>query len=108
MRIDRIGPGIDNDIGLKPDKRAIGFRMKRDRIMMFAGIGGRHQMLTAILDPADRAFDLHRHPGDVDLFGQQHAFIPEPAADIGRDNPHLILTQPQTFTERIFQNMRNL
>ena len=43
----------------------------------------REHLVTAILDPADRAFDLHRHPGDVDLFGQQHAFIPEPAADIG-------------------------
>ena len=108
MGIDRISPGIDDDIGLDTGKIARRIRMQRDRIMMFARVCPRYQVFAPVLYPAHRAFHLHRHPGYENLLRQQHAFIAETAADIGRDDAYLVLAQAEAFAEGVFQDMGNL
>ena len=70
-RINRIRARIDRDIAIETEHTAIGRRMQRDEVMMFAAIGASHQMFAAVLNPADRAFQLARQPAGDQLFRLQ-------------------------------------
>ena len=87
----RIGPGIDNDVGLEPENFAARIGMGGDDVAVLAAIGAGDQMLAPVLDPAERPAIGRGEPGDAEFFGLQNAFVAECAADIGSDDANLRL-----------------
>ena len=79
-----------------------------DFIMMLAAIGIRREMLTAVLEPAHRMLDLRRQPAERHLFGAQQSLVAEAAADIGRDDAHIAVLEPEAFGKPGLHGMRKL
>ena len=58
-------------------------------------VGVRHERLAALRRPLDRTSELLRRPGDRDLLRVEEDLGAEPAADVRRDHPHLVLGHAQ-------------
>ena len=76
--------------------------------MMVAGMRRGQQMLVAVLDPAHRVVEFERQRGEDDLFRVEPRLGPEPAADIGRDDPDLALVEPRISADRDPHRVRRL
>ena len=66
---------------------------------MLAAVRIRGQMLAAILQPAHGMVDLQRQPAERDLLAAQQSLVAEAAADIGRDDAHRAVLEPETFAQ---------
>ena len=75
---------------------------------MFPAVRAGHEMLAAVLDPADRHFEMTGQPARDQFFGLEQRLAPETAADIGGDHPHLLLFQAEEFRQPGPDQMRHL
>ena len=107
--IGHIGPGIVKKHILDAEDRAVTGQGDLGIVRLAALLGGGDEVLLAILDPLDRALELDRHPGDDDLLlVEHHDLRPEAAADEGRDDPDLVLGQPEHGGETVADRDRRL
>ena len=60
-----------------------------------AGEAGGHEVLGAVLHPLDRLADHQRGDDRADVAGVDRDLVAEAAADVGRDDPDLVLGQPR-------------
>ena len=58
------------------------------------------QMLAAILDPAHRMSDFHGDRRDGDVLRHDSVLAAEAAADVGRDDPHLVFRKAEHPRQR--------
>ena len=66
----------------------------RDFVDLFALLGGRDEVLAAVLDPLDRPAQMSRQPADERFFRIEAALGAEAAAHVrGRDHAHAVLGQ---------------
>jgi hypothetical protein len=86
-----IGAAVDGDLGIERLEPAAFVGIAGEPVVMLARIGTGDEVLPAILDITERSAIFARQPGNAQLFGLEHAFVSEAAADIGRHDPHLPL-----------------
>ena len=67
-RPQRIGAGVDVDVALDAEQRAVPVGGDRQVVEVVAGVNRGEQVLAAILDPAHRVSDFQRERGDRDVF----------------------------------------
>ena len=96
-RIDRIRARIDRHLRVEAEDLALGIRVSRDDVVVFAAIGVGDQVLAPVLDPFHRAAEFARSPAGDQHFGFHIGLEPESAAHIGSDHAHLALFQPEEF-----------
>ena len=75
---------------------------------MLAAVRVGDQLLAPVLDPSHGMVPVHRDPAEHDFFGEQDPLVAESAADIGDDNAHLTLLQPETLGEPGAHDVRHL
>ena len=98
-RPQRIGAGVDVDVPLDAEQRAVAAGRQREVVIVVARVYRRHEVLASILDPPHRMADFQRDRGDRDVFRHQAIFSAESAADIGSDDAHLVFGQTQNARE---------
>ena len=78
-------------------------------VNLTALVGGGKKMFMPILDPFDRAVQLHRNPGKQYLFGIKHHDLgPKAAADERRDDANLSFVQPEHAGKAVADEHRRL
>ena len=82
-RPDRVGAGVDQDLGVQPQQAAAPVGVGGQAIVVLARVGAGDEMFAPVLDPAERRLAGQRQPGDADILGLQQALVAEAAADIG-------------------------
>ncbi len=106
--IGRVGSGIDRGLGLERDELALLVGVGRDRVVMFAAIGVRRELLAPVFEPAHRMAALHRQPAQADLLGGQNRLVAEAAADVGRHHANLNLGNLQNLRKAGADDVRKL
>ena len=89
-RPQRVSAGVDIDVALDAKKRTVALGANGEIISVVTGMGRRQQMLASILDPAHRMSDLQRERGDGNVLRHDPVLAAEAAADVGRDDAHLV------------------
>ena len=108
LRPHPIGAGIDDDVRLDAEHLALSVGIGGDPVMVVAGMRGGLEMLGAVLDPAHRMVELQRECRQDDLLGVEPRLRPEPAADIGRDDPDGALVDAEDLAKGDPHGMRGL
>ena len=80
--------------GPKPEHRAVVLERHLAVHVVVAREPGRDQVLRALLDPLHRVAQQERGGGRHHVAGVHRHLVAEPAADVGRDDPDLLLGQP--------------
>src|SRR5690606_28646870 len=106
--IGGIGAGIDRGLAVHAAQAAVAIGIGGDEIMVLAAIGAGGEMLAAVLDPAHRMAAAQGDPAEADVLRQEDALVAEAAADIRRDDAHLLLAQAEAFGEPGADDVRHL
>ena len=108
QRVGTADAGVEEEA--VADGQDLAFRVEGrfDLVQLVAGVGGRDQVLLAVLHPAHWLAD---DPGDVaeqHLFGIDLDLAAEAAADVGRDHPHLPFGHADPAGDRVANYVRDL
>jgi len=76
--------------------------------ILVALLRGGNKVLAAILNPFYRAPQQYGRQRHRCILGIKNKFWTEPTADVGRDNPDLILLTAQNLTKQLPCSMRRL
>jgi hypothetical protein len=96
-RIGRVSAGIDGGFAIDAPQPAVAVGIDGDLVVMLAAVRAGREMLATILGPAHRMAAMHREPGKADFFRQQNSFMPEAAADVGRNDTDSALLHAEAF-----------
>ena len=106
--IGRVGAGIDRGLGVERDELSLLVGVGRDRVVMFAAIGVRGELLAPVFEPAHRMAALHRQPAQADFLGGENRLVAEAAADVGRHHANLNFGNLQHLREAGADHVRKL
>ena len=81
-----IGADIGDDVGFQRDQLGVLVEGRLQRDILVARMKAGDQVLAPVLGPGHDAFEFARQPHQHDVFGGERHFLPEAAADIGRDH----------------------
>ena len=84
---------------LDTEDDAVRANRRLDVHRVVARMVARGEVLHSILDPLDRPPQVYRHGGDRDVLPVKGNLLTERAAHIRRDNPDLVLPEPQAGRE---------
>jgi hypothetical protein len=90
-----IGPEIDKDLAAQAEDRAVAAAGDLDLAIRLARMVHRRQMLTPVLEPADRAAHMPRGERNQEVLGIELATSAKAAANIVLDQIHLGRRQAQ-------------
>ena len=100
--------GVDVRLAVDAEQGAVGCGMGGDDVVVLAAVRVGDELLPAVLDPAHGVIPVHREPAEHDLLGEQDALVAESAADVGDDDAHLTLLEPQALREPGAHDVRDL
>lgn len=95
MGEDAVGALVADHVGVDRQQAPVGVGGGADRDRLVAGVAGGEQVLGPVLDPADRAAEPQRQPGDEDFLGIGVALLAERPADVGAAHPRRAGLQPE-------------
>ncbi len=99
-RVDRVRAGVAPDVGGDGEQLPVGGEAGAQHVAVVAGVGGREQVLDAVLDPLQCGVrHRDRHEAERHVLGVEHRLDAEPAPDVGRDHPDVALGQPEQLGE---------
>ena len=104
----RIGADIGDDVGLERDELGGGVEAAFQFDILVAAVKARDQIFAPVFAPGKRAA---KPPGQIDqhgVFGRQRHFLPEAAADIGRDDAQFGFRESEHVGDRGAHQMRHL
>ena len=107
-RIGGVRAGIDMRLAVDGEQSTVVRGVAGDDVVMLAAVGVGGELLSAVLDPPHRMVSVHRDPSEHDLLGEQDTLVAESAADVGDDDAHLILIEPETLRESGADDVRHL
>ena len=88
-----VGAGIDVDLSLDAEKRAIPVSRNGQVVGVISGVDRREQMFTTVLDPSHRMLDLQCDRSDGNIFRHNAVLPAEAAAYIRSDDANLLFGQ---------------
>ena len=106
--VGQIGPVVMQAMAAHAEHAALRIGGDFQLPQLVALLGGGHEMLAAILDPFQRTAQMARRQRDRIIFGIDHRFGPEPAADIGGCHPHRGLVHAKAQSQRAPHHVRRL
>ena len=104
----RVGAVVGQDPGADAEHAAVVAHRGADPVDLLARVHARLQVLAAVADPLDRGLHPARQVGDEDVLGVQQRLLAEAAADVGRDDPDVVLGDPQEPRRRRAEQVRRL
>ena len=82
--------------------------MRAHRVVVLATVGAGDQVLAPVFDPAHRALEFHRQPGDDNFFRHQIALVAKAATDIRRNHAQLREIDAEAFGQARADHVRHL
>ncbi len=96
-RIGGVGTGIDRRLAIEGQQASVRVGIGGQDVVVLAAVRVGGEVFAPILQPTQRPAQLARRKTERHFLGQQNALVAEPAADIGRNDAHLLFREPQAF-----------
>ena len=103
-----IGADIGDDICLEREQFAVGVERAFQRHVLVARMKAGDQILAPVLGPSDHALEFSRQPHQHGIFGGERHFLPEAAADVGRDHAQVRLRHAEQVGDGGAREVRHL
>ncbi len=105
---DRVGADIGDHGRIGSQETAVAVEGEPDADLLLVRVRAGEQVLPPVLHPADWPPQTVGEGGDHDLFREDVGLEPEASPDLGRDDPHRPLRQPQAAGDQGPRQVRHL